>query len=236
MKKIIGLAVATLFAVGAMFAMGKYNGDIEAHIGVGFDSVTATSTFQTGSNWKTESKQKLGSALFEIDIASWNLFDINDFFSFGFMANLNGGFGGMTKFASVTTGAGSSETYSLPKEYRKGAAHFTGLFGPAIGINVGDTICLNLGLGLAFGCTGFTCGIEDYLTDITMGGAGFGANLQAKILPKNKISPVVGYRFAVIPSKKFTYTDKKTGEEMPQSFDSVTYVCNQLYIGVAYNF
>lgn len=232
MKKFVGIVVSAVFAVGTVFAMGEYHGDVQAHIGVGFDSVTASVSQQ-----KIEVKQKIGSVLFEIDIASWHLFDLNDLFSVGFTVNLNGGFGGTTKYSAQTKSAGQDYSYDFPKEYLKGAAHFTGLLGPAIGINVGNIVRANLGLGLAFGCTGFTFSLGDEnKMDMTTGGVGFGADLQAKILPKNKINPVIGYRFSVIPSKKITSVSKETKDKQTQDFDSVTYICNQIYIGAAYNF
>lgn len=236
MKKFIGIAVSAVFAVGTVFAMGEYHGDVQAHIGVGFDSVTA-SVSQEVYKQKIEAKQKFGSVLFEIDIASWHLFDLNDLFSVGFAANLNGGFGGTTKCSTQIKGAGQDYSTDMSKEYFKGAAHFTGLLGPAIGINAGNIVHANLGLGLAFGCTGFTFSyVDENKIDITTGGVGFGADLQAKILPKNKINPVIGYRFSVIPSKKITSVSKETKDKETQDFDSVTYICNQIYVGAAYNF
>lgn len=219
-KKLICIASALILAAAKVSAV-EYCCDIQVNIGAGFDSMSAVSR-------EKAKKIAMNSALFEIDVASWNLFALNDFFAVGFMTDANGGFGG-TVYSKLNVAGVESVA-----EKTKGAAHFNELIGPAVAFNVKNKVQINAALCVAFGGTGFTVFFDDSKINYSMSGIGFGTVLNAKIQPKRKISPIAGFRFAAIPSKKVTVKDKNS--KTKSYYDSGTYISSQIFIGAAYNF
>ena len=111
------------------------------------------------------------------------------------------------------------------------------VLGPAVGIKLGNVVKFDIGLGLAYGFGMFS---SEYLdeggdgysrtTDMyIIGGVGFGAEVQAKFVPNSPVSPVIGYRFAVIPTKSYTKNFEK------YDVDSVNYFNNEIYVGISFN-
>lgn len=220
MKKIIGIMVSLSVMAGAAFAKVNYMGDVQLHLGVGIDATNIKIT--------DDMEQKAASAAFDIDVASWNLFGLNDMLGVGFMVGLGGGFGGCTK-TSMDDGRFSYED----TDPNTSAFSFRGLVGPAVGINVGEIVRVNVALGLSFGVVSLVNKDDSDFAD-TMGGVGFGAEAQAKLFPKKRFSPVAGYRFAFIGSDKYTY--KHGSDEVDIDVDSAMHFNNEIYVGAAFNF
>lgn len=210
---------------GAAFAKVNYMGDVQLHLGVGID---ATNIKQSEGGMDIEVKES--SAAFDIDAASWNLFGLNDMLGVGFMVGLGGGFGAATNQKVTASFGGHEETEEGDPEMN--AFSFRGLVGPAVGINVGDIVRVNVALGLSFGVISFVDKDDDYST--TMGGVGFGAEAQAKLFPTKRFSPVAGYRFSFIGSDKYTVKDGSDEEDI--DVDSAMHFNNEIYVGAAFNF
>lgn len=216
MKKIIGIMVSLGVMAGAAFAKVNYMGDVQLHLGVGIDATNIKIT--------DDMEQKAASAAFDIDVASWNLFGLNDMLGVGFMVGLGGGFGGCTKTTAESGGFSYEDT-----DPNTSAFSFRGLVGPAVGINVGDIVRVNVALGLSFGVMNLVFKDNNDMS-LTVGGVGFGAEAQAKLFPNKRFSPVAGYRFAFIGS------DKVTVDGDDNDVDSAKYFNNEIYVGAAFNF
>lgn len=223
MKKIIGIMVSLSVMAGAAFAKVNYMGDVQLHLGVGIDA-TNIEILVEGAN----AKLKYSSAAFDIDVASWNLFGLNDMLGVGFMVGLGGGFGGCTKTTAESEGFSYEDT-----DPNISAFSFRGLVGPAVGINVGEIVRVNVALGLSFGVMNLV--LKDNNDESwTVGGVGFGAEAQAKFFPKKRFSPVAGYRFSFIGSDKYTVKDGSDEEDI--DVDSAMHFNNEIYVGAAFNF
>ena len=238
MKKVIGAVVSLFLMAGAAFARGAYDGDIQLHLGVGFDSAKMEKKLADGGVGKNEGF----STTFDFDLATWHLFNFNDVFGLGFIVGFNGGVGGTTKMRASTTVNGTEEMSSkVPSEDLGFAAHFNGIIGPAVGIKLGNVVKFDIGLGLAYGFSVFSYQMTTYdgyskstvTTSCLLGGVGFGAEVQAKFVPNSPVSPVIGYRFAYIPGKEVTVVSG--GETTVTSFDVADYVSNEIYVGITFN-
>lgn len=234
MKKVIGAVVSLFLMAGAAFARGAYDGDIQLHLGVGFDSAKMENKLADGVVDKYEGF----STTFDFDLATWHLFNFNDVFGLGFIVGFNGGVGGTTKMRPSTTVNGTEVwSYNVPSEDLGFAAHFNGIIGPAVGIKLGNVVKFDIGLGLAYGFSVFSYQMTTYdgyskstvTTSCLLGGVGFGAEVQAKFVPNSPVSPVIGYRFAVIPTKSYTKNFEK------YDVDSVNYFNNEIYVGISFN-
>ena len=229
MKKVIGAVVSLFLMVGAAFARGAYDGDIQLHLGVGFDSAKLSEEMYSGYVAKTTYEE--ASATFDFDIATWHLFNFNDVFGLGFVVGFNGGVGGTTKMrTSVTVNGTEVSSSNVPSEDLGFAAHFNGIIGPAVGIKLGNVVKFDIGLGLAYGFSVFS---YQRTTSYLLGGVGFGAEVQAKFVPNSPVSPVIGYRFAYIPGQEFTQV--YGGETTVYSCDVADYVSNEIYVGITFN-
>lgn len=238
MKKVIGAVVSLFLMAGAAFARGAYDGDIQLHLGVGFDSAKMEEKLADGGVGKYEGF----STTFDFDLATWHLFNFNDVFGLGFVVGFNGGVGGTTKMrTSFTVNGTEVSSYNVPSEDLGFAAHFNGIIGPAVGIKLGNVVKFDIGLGLAYGFSVFSyqmttsdgysksTGAMSYL----LGGVGFGAEVQAKFVPNSPVSPVIGYRFAYIPGNECTTF--YNGETTVTSYDVADYVNNEIYVGITFN-
>lgn len=238
MKKVIGAVVSLFLMAGAAFARGAYDGDIQLHLGVGFDSAKMENKLADGVVDKYEGF----STTFDFDLATWHLFNFNDVFGLGFIVGFNGGVGGTTKMRPSTTVNGTEVwSYNVPSEKLGSATHFNGIIGPAVGIKLGNVVKFDIGLGLAYGFSVFSyqmttsdgysksTGAMSYL----LGGVGFGAEVQAKFVPNSPVSPVIGYRFAYIPGNECTTF--YNGETTVTSYDVADYVNNEIYVGITFN-
>ena len=231
MKKVIGAVVSLFLMVGAAFARGAYDGDIQLHLGVGFDSAKLEKSEEMYSGYVAKTTSEEASATFDFDIATWHLFNFNDVFGLGFVVGFNGGVGGTTKMrTSVTVNGTEVSSYNVPSEDLGFAAHFNGIIGPAVGIKLGNVVKFDIGLGLAYGFSVFS---YQRTTSYLLGGVGFGAEVQAKFVPNSPVSPVIGYRFAYIPGQEFTQVFG--GETTVYSCDVADYVSNEIYVGITFN-
>ena len=231
MKKVIGAVVSLFLMVGAAFARGAYDGDIQLHLGVGFDSAKLEKSKEMYSGDVAKNTSEEASATFDFDIATWHLFNFNDVFGLGFVVGFNGGVGGTTKMrTSVTVNGTEVSSSNVPSEDLGFAAHFNGIIGPAVGIKLGNVVKFDIGLGLAYGFSVFS---YQRTTSYLLGGVGFGAEVQAKFVPNSPVSPVIGYRFAYIPGQEFTQV--YGGETTVYSCDVADYVSNEIYVGITFN-
>lgn len=242
MKKVIGAVVSLFLMAGAAFARGAYDGDIQLHLGVGFDSAKIEKSEKLASDYVAKVTSEGFSTTFDFDLATWHLFNFNDVFGLGFVVGFNGGVGGTTKIRTSTTVNGT-EVMSLKvrSEDLGFAAHFNGIIGPAVGIKLGNVVKFDIGLGLAYGFSVFSYQMttsDDYSKSTAtmsylLGGVGFGAEVQAKFVPNSPVSPVIGYRFAYIPGKECTIVSR--GETTVHSCDVADYVSNEIYVGITFN-
>ena len=238
MKKVIGAVVSLFLMAGAAFARGAYDGDIQLHLGVGFDSAKMEEKLADGGVGKYEGF----STTFDFDLATWHLFNFNDVFGLGFVVGFNGGVGGTTKMrTSFTVNGTEVSSYNVPSEDLGFAAHFNGIIGPAVGIKLGNVVKFDIGLGLAYGFSVFSYevtttdgySVSTATTANLLGGVGFGAEVQAKFVPNSPVSPVIGYRFAYIPGNEATTVFH--GETTVASYDVADYVNNEIYVGITFN-
>lgn len=230
MKKIIGIMVSLSVMAGAAFAKVNYMGDVQLHLGVGIDATNIKmpgSLLDPGVPAWTKGELKVPSIAFDIDVASWNLFGLNDMLGVGFMIGVGGGFGGSSEVKRSMSGL--TETLDVDES----AFSFRGLIGPAVGINIGEIVRVNVALGLSFGVMNLV--LKDNNDEsLTVGGVGFGAEAQAKLFPNKRFSPVAGYRFAFIGSDKVTL--KSDTVEIDVDVDSAMHFNNEIYVGAAFNF
>lgn len=242
MKKVIGAVVSLFLMAGAAFARGAYDGDIQLHLGVGFDSAKLEKSVEPYPGYVAKSTAEGASATFDFDIATWHLFNFNDVFGLGFVVGFNGGVGGTTKMRTSTTANGTEvSSFDVPSEKLGFAAHFNGIIGPAVGIKLGNVVKFDIGLGLAYGFSVFSYNVtttDGYGTTTSsnlnlLEGVGFGAEVQAKFVPNSPVSPVIGYRFAYIPG--YECTTFCNGETTVTSFDVADYVNNEVYVGITFN-
>lgn len=192
MKRLVTLMFMLLLATGIIFAKDDYHGDIQIHFGVGFDSMETDA-------------EKSYATLYDVDLDTWNLFDLNNMIFVGFLAGFNGGLGETT---SVVLSDGSESKSDVVI-----AMHCNFLIGPAVGIDIFDIIRFNVGAGLAY---------EFALNENGLAGLGFGTDIQAKFIPNRKVSPVLGYRFQIV---KGLFGDSKTSK----------YFNNKVYAGISFN-
>ncbi|MGN0731224.1 MAG: hypothetical protein ACI4MA_04850 [Treponema sp.] len=242
MKRVIGAVVSLFLMAGAAFARGAYDGDIQLHLGVGFDSAKLEKSVEPYSGYVAKSTIEGASATFDFDIATWHLFNFNDVFGLGFVVGFNGGVGGTTNGRLSATANGTElMSYKVPFENLGFAAHFNGIIGPAVGIKLGKVVKFDIGLGLAYGFSVFSYNVPTTEGNATttssnlylLGGVGFGAEVQAKFVPNSPVSPVIGYRFAYIPGNKCTTF--YNGESTVSSYDVADYVNNEIYVGITFN-
>ena len=241
MKKVIGVVVSIFLMAGAAFARGAYDGDIQLHLGVGFDSAKIEKSEKLASDYVAKVTSEGFSTTFDFDLATWHLFNFNDVFGLGFVVGFNGGVGGTTKMrASRAVNGTEVESITFPSKDLSFAAHFNGIIGPAVGIKLGNVVKFDIGLGLAYGFSVFSYETlsDDYsvrtaTTAYLLGGVGFGAEVQAKFVPNSPVSPVIGYRFAYIPGKECTIVSG--GETTVYSCAVADYVSNEIYVGITFN-
>lgn len=120
------------------------------------------------------------------------------------------------------------------------------LVGPAASAKLGSIVKFQAGAGLAIAKVKATSDeheerhsapfYADYYNEYSFTGIGFGLDLQAKFLPRSKISPLVGFRYTYVTSGKF---DVKTDDgDYSWHIDDETINANfiNVYLGASYNF
>ncbi|MGN0740963.1 MAG: hypothetical protein ACI4LX_12410 [Treponema sp.] len=224
MKKVIGAVLSLFLMAGAAFA-DLYSGDFQLHLGAGIDAATVKKDSSASS--------ELNAVAVDFDLSTCHLFGFNDVFSLGFIVDFGFGVGGVTKIANIDNG----ETKSVPSGNLSMAFHLNGLIGPAVGFKLGKVVKFDIGAGLAYG---FSMMAAEYDTNddgtkessvLFFGGLGFGTEVQVKFFPESHVSPIIGYRFILIPSK--SYVDLQNQVEV--KCDSVNYINNRFYLGISFN-
>lgn len=225
MKKLLAVLISLSVMAGSAFARGTYNGDVQLHIGTGQDK----------SDVKGDSIDIAGikDVTFDVDVESWHLFSLNDLFSVGFMVGFNGGIGATNKLE--ISGFGELDSGL--------ALHFNGLIGPAVGFSLGNISAINVSAGLAFGGVSYEFKHPDLQTTVSTGAVGFGLEANGKFFPKNAISPLIGFRFSFLNSKKYNVDStmtisgtKVSHSEKDLDCDSFSIFNSEFFVGVAFNF
>ena len=99
MKKILSIAAVICGIAGTTFAKG-YHGDVQVH--AGFSSFGLEASMKTiYDGYAADQLMTANTANFAVDIQSWNLFDLNDTVSLGFIVGVDGNFGKPTKLEST---------------------------------------------------------------------------------------------------------------------------------------
>ncbi len=223
MKKIISLIIAASLFSGFAFAK-TYKGDIQLNFGGSGDYIELKDTFDV----------KIESGMFEFDIQTWHLFGINDVFSVGFMAGINSGIGATTK---METEGVDIEDSPAGLEHAL-ALHYNFLVGPAVGFDLGKVVRFNLAAGFDWGLNFASAKYKDDESELSVSyfiPAGIGTEVQAKFLPKARVSPVVTYRLtADFTDRAYTY-DSKEKEHDDTKVDSISILNNAFTVGISFN-
>lgn len=233
MKKLSVLVVALFLMTSSIYAKGKYSGDVRVHAGASLD-------------WQGEPLSwDFLSLLGNIDVQSWNFFELNDDISAGFFVSFDGGAGKhlMEKAADVNRSTGElSINYKDPEDL-KAAFSFSMLLGPAISFKFGNAAKINIGAGLAVNFIQIIEYGEKYPSEHPWWGkslydnyasVGFGLDVNVKFRPDAKVSPVVGYRFSICdcPYSSIKYPDVNIWMSWGQGG---TVIKNTACVGVAFN-
>lgn len=236
MKKILSIAAVICVIAGTAFAKG-YHGDVQVH--AGFSSFGLEASMKTPYyDGTAEMLNTFNTANFAVDIQSWNLFDLNDTVSLGFMVGVDGNFGKLTKNTGTVKYNGSTKTNETPTDYLKNNYSVGLIFGPAVSFNIKEIVRLQGSAGMYVLITdSMTCGSSDYTSDIITSGIGAAADIQAKILPQKKISPIVGYRFSCAFTDKIKLNQKRNGSsnEQEMKVDKCAGFGNTFYVGASIN-
>ncbi len=184
MKKLIALATSIVLLCSAVFARDIYDGDIEFHFGVGFDTVDVDCRYLG-----ERVNESFGAKEGVFGMQSWHLFKPVDVIGLGFMAGYNLGVG-VTDKIEMGGLKGNKTGYSVS---------FNGEFGPAIGLYLGDVVRFGGSVGLTYGFNSdmpfkYDDSTEDGTVTFYTNYIGFTTNLQAKFLPNNKCNPIIGWK------------------------------------------
>lgn len=224
MKKIIFLIIAASLFSGFAFAK-TYKGDIQLNFGGSGDIINVN---------KDSFDAKIQSGMFEFDIQTWHLFGINDVFSVGFMAGINSGIGATTKWELEDTDIEDL----MPDQELALALHYNFLVGPAVGFDLGKVVRVNLTAGFDWGFNFVSTKYKDDESELKVSyfvPAGIGTEVQAKFLPKARVSPVVTYRLtADFTDRAYTY-DSKENERDDTKMDSISILNNAFTVGISFN-
>lgn len=223
MKKIISLIIAASLFSGFAFAKA-YKGDLQLNFGGSGDYIELKDTFD----------EKIESGMFEFDIQTWHLFGINDVFSIGFMAGINSGIGATTK---METEGVDIEDYNPNLEHAL-ALHYNFLVGPAVGFDLGKVVRFNLAAGFDWGLNFASTKYKDDESKLQVSyfvPAGIGTEVQAKFLPKARVSPVVTYRLTADFTDRAYYYDSKEKEHDDHKMDSISILNNAFTVGISFN-
>lgn len=219
MKKIISLIIAASLFSGFAFAK-TYKGDLQLNFGGSGDVI----------NVQDDVDLKMESGMFEFDIQTWHLFGINDVFSVGFMAGSNLGIGATTKIKIGTE--------DCDKDDLALALNYNFLLGPAVGFDLGKVVRFNLTAGFDWGFNFVSQknqADDSELNAIYFGPAGIGTEVQAKFLPKAKVSPVVTYRLTADFTDRYYTYDSKENKHDDKKVDSVSILNNAFTVGISFN-
>ena len=237
MKKILSIAAVICVIAGTAFAKG-YHGDVQVHAGFSSFGLELSRKYPY-SYGPYEQLITVNTANFAVDIQSWNLFDLNDTVSLGFMVGVDGNFGKPTKITDQSKDNGSTYTYELPTDQMKNNYSVGLMFGPAVGFNIKNIVRLQGSAGMYVLITDSMTWDNPYSTiNFITSGIGAAADIQAKILPQKKISPIVGYIFSCAFADKIKVIEKNNGsicEEYEMEVDKCAEIENTFYVGASVN-
>lgn len=226
MKKIAGFLALLCMTAGVSFAK-VYNGDIQFHAGIGFGSNTTLLKDTDNSAATTE----MPITAFNVDLETWHLFNFNDTFGLGFVVGFTGGFGSSPKTSIYI------DEHFATSDDETSVFSFTGIIGPAVGITLGSVVRLNIGVGLTYGIEcAFPENVEMF--SYSFSGAGVGAEVQAKFVPRSVVSPIIGYRFTSLFSKSLTTRERLFSESTIIQFGAnqgIAHFNNEVYAGLSIN-
>lgn len=210
MKK-LAIILAGMLAASTAFAMPALNSDVQVHTGIGFDTIEISDAGVT----------KTDSVLFNLDIQSWNLFELNDLFSVGFMVGTDFGWGGITN-----CNVASSSDY-------QDAFHWNIIAAPAVAFSFKPVkIQCSIGFDFAIAPGG---AIDNNYVCFPLA-FGLVSEVQAKFFPNERFSPIVGFRWGVTGSGRAKDIDRDTNDEFKYDIDNGLYSFSVLYVGASFNF
>lgn len=230
MKKLFGI-IAALFVTASAFADG-YKGDFQLNFGAGFESMTAEKSVAYGKG-----TMGIDTGLFMLNLETWHVFGSSDVFKFGFMAALNEGLGGTTKWEVNDPVNGK---FVANDEDRFLSYKFELFLAPAFSFFIGDTVRFNVapGLSILFADAGSFMyeglyGQEASILGISAVGPGI--EIQAKFCPNAHVSPVIGYRFTANFTDSITSTSTEDSSISTKTCDSVVLLSNTFTLGISWN-
>lgn len=219
MKK-FAIIFACLLACTSVFAKPKYNGDLQVHTGIGLDSFTYSKLGRTAD---------VNAVLFNLDAQSWNLIQLNDLISVGFMVGTDFGWGGVTK--ATISGLGSVNDNSC-----KDAFHWNIIAAPAVAFSfkpVKIQCSIGFDLGLVPGI-----GLNLYGENLFFSfPATFGlvTEVQAKFFPDKRFSPIAGYRFCITGSGRVKEYSRDSKISTEQDVSTGLFSSGVFYLGASLN-
>lgn len=230
MKKLFGF-IAALFVSTAAFA-GGYKGDFQLNFGAGFESMTAEKSVAYGKG-----TMGIDTGLFMLNLETWHVFGSSDVFKFGFMAALNEGLGGTTKWEVNDPVNGK---FVANDEDRFLSYKFELFLAPAFSFFIGDTVRFNVapGLSILFADAGSFMYEGLYSQEASILGIsaiGPGIEIQAKFCPNAHVSPVIGYRFTANFTDSITSTSTEDSSISTKTCDSVVLLSNTFTLGISWN-
>lgn len=220
----------------ASFTFANSNHDLQFHGGVGLDSRKAELK-------DVEISAEMKPVLFALDIQNWNFWEVSELIDVGFKIGTNLSFG---KSSSIKIKVPHLNYLDFSEPSYAWDVNFS--FGPAIAINCNNNLILNIAAGLSFNFFNglwFNNGAPNEI--INAGGSdctlfkkclGFDFEVQTRLNPNKKISPIFGYRLsACFPDSLSIVTDfDLSTEDEPVMLKSGKIISNNFYVGFSVNF
>jgi hypothetical protein len=206
MKKVIFTTILSLCMLSG-FAKTIYKGDVQLQLGYSANSIRYE---DNSPNFDTNN--------FNLGVQTWHLFGSSEFFKAGFMVNNEWGFGNSEINQVINEQHFVFNTYSL--------------IGPAIGMDFAGFVRLNFAVG--FATIGNIANYDNYT--IANMNCGFGLDVQAKLLPRFSISPIIGYRFAsTFGNSASIVIDNSSNVDFLFNEKQTPTLKNEIYTGVSFN-
>lgn len=202
MKKKIILITVLLVLSNGLFARGFYNGNFQLTGGYNANELVK----------KSDQSHMVRMDAFNFGMETWHTFGLPLFLEAGFMFDID-------------FGAGTSNMVYYDNDL---SMNIYGLLGPAIAINILEIVKFNIGFGPNFeGNINFSDNLNLFAF-----GLGFGFNIQANFLPISPVSPIIGYKFAVIQEEMvYEYIEN----EFDINATSILSFKNEVYLGISFN-
>lgn len=233
MKKLMIALSTILFLSSAVFASGRYHGDIQFHTGGTSSEIYLHQN--DGNDHLIEKKYDTKQIGFEI--ATWHMWDLNNCFSLGFVTDIYGGFGSLDSWS-----AGCIQDV-FNNDVKHNSPISGGIFiGPAFGIQIWKLAKLSLGVGVVSNLSVVydSNNFENFSESNTafFASAGIGADLQLKLFPTSFFSPLIGYRCSIGIGGKCSAERKEKNKEkysLKTESDLIFPKTGTLYFGFSFN-